>query len=54
MNPVAIQTAAVNAAAPRTALVDAVYAKVTWRIMPLLVICYIVAFLACARRCCAS
>ncbi len=45
MNSIAGQTAVLNAAAPRDAMVEAVYSKVSWRIMPLLIICYIVAFL---------
>ena len=47
MNPVAIQTGAASAtaAAPRDALVEAVYAKVSWRIVPLLLVCYFIAFL---------
>ncbi|MEO8805871.1 MAG: MFS transporter [Burkholderiaceae bacterium] len=45
MNPVATQTAVANPTMPRTSLADAVYSKVSWRIMPLLIVCYIIAFL---------
>ena len=39
------QTLVANGSATRDDHVESVYSKVSWRIMPLLVICYIVAFL---------
>ncbi len=45
MNPVATHSAVANAMAPRDAGVEALYSKVSWRLMPLLIVCYIIAFL---------
>lgn len=45
MNPVASATALSHAAPAGDASVEAIYAKVSWRIVPLLLACYFIAFL---------
>jgi D-galactonate transporter len=45
MNPSTLDAGGASAAAARSTMDEAVYAKVGWRIMPLLVICYFIAYL---------